>query len=56
MWPQPSGLKNKPSTKPASKKVALLLSFCLLATCFQARFLLGLFFDPEGDVFLRNVD
>jgi hypothetical protein len=29
----------------------------LLATCFYAGFLLGLFFDPEdgGDMFLRNV-
>jgi hypothetical protein len=28
----------------------------LLATCFQAGMLLGLFFDPEnGDMFLRNV-
>jgi hypothetical protein len=29
----------------------------LLATCFDAGFLLALFFDPEdgGDVFLRNV-
>jgi hypothetical protein len=28
-----------------------------LATCVQARFLLGLFFDTEdeGDMFLRNV-
>jgi hypothetical protein len=29
----------------------------LLATCFHAGFLLGLFFDPEAgsDMFLRNV-
>jgi hypothetical protein len=29
----------------------------LLATCFQAGFLLGLYFEPEdeGDIFLRNV-
>jgi hypothetical protein len=29
----------------------------LLATCFHAGFLLGLFFDPEdgSDMFLRNV-
>jgi hypothetical protein len=29
----------------------------LLATCFHAGFLLGLFFDPEDgdDIFLRNV-
>jgi hypothetical protein len=29
----------------------------LLPTCFHARFLLGLIFDPEevGDMFLRNV-
>jgi hypothetical protein len=29
----------------------------LLATCFHAGFLLGLFFDPEdgGDIFLRYV-
>jgi hypothetical protein len=29
----------------------------LLATCFHAGFLLGLFFDPEdgGDMFLRNI-
>jgi hypothetical protein len=29
----------------------------LLATCFHATFLLGLFFNPEerGDIFLRNV-
>jgi hypothetical protein len=32
-------------------------SQALLATCFRADFLLGLFFDPEGeyDIFLRNV-
>jgi hypothetical protein len=31
--------------------------FALLATCFHAGFLLGLFFDHnnEGDIFLRNV-
>jgi hypothetical protein len=29
----------------------------LLATCFQAGFMLNLFFDPEegGDMFLRNI-
>jgi hypothetical protein len=29
----------------------------IIATCFYAGFLLGLFFDPEdgGDMFLRNV-
>jgi hypothetical protein len=29
----------------------------LISTCFQAGFLLSLFFDPEdgGDMFLRNV-
>jgi hypothetical protein len=29
----------------------------LLATCFHAGFVLGLFFDPEngGDIFLRNI-
>jgi hypothetical protein len=28
-----------------------------LATCFNAGFLLGIFFDPEdgGDIFLRNI-
>jgi hypothetical protein len=33
------------------------ISGALLATCFHASFLLGLFFDPEdgGDMFLRNV-
>jgi hypothetical protein len=33
------------------------LKGALLATCFHADFLLGLFIDPEdeGDVFLRNV-
>jgi hypothetical protein len=32
-------------------------SRALLATCFHAGFLLGLFFDPEdgGDMFLQNV-
>jgi hypothetical protein len=36
--------KNKLSNKPAWKQLALL------ATCFHAGFLLGLFFDPEdGD-------
>jgi hypothetical protein len=33
--------KNKPSKKPA-----------LLATCFHAGFLLGLFFDPEDGNYL----
>jgi hypothetical protein len=33
------------------------LSIALLATCFHAGFLLGLFFDPDdgSDMFLRNV-
>jgi hypothetical protein len=38
----------------ANTKVSLEI---LLATCFHAGFLLGLYFDPEdgGDMFLRNV-
>jgi hypothetical protein len=49
-----SGLKNKPSKKPAWKQVA---SRALLAIWFHARFLLGLIFDPEdgADMCLRNV-
>jgi hypothetical protein len=33
------------------------LTQALLATCFHAAFLLGLFFDPEdgGNMFLQNV-
>jgi hypothetical protein len=36
----------------------LMEAFGLLATCFHAGFLLGLFFDPEdgNDIFLQNVD
>jgi hypothetical protein len=46
-----SGLKNKPSTKPARKQVARAQLALLTG------FLLGLFFDPEdgSDMFLRNV-
>jgi hypothetical protein len=35
----------------------LTFNVALLATCFHAGFLLGLFLDPEdgGDMFLRNV-
>jgi hypothetical protein len=37
--------------------VNVYFSRALLATCFHAGFLHGLFFDPEGegDMFLRNV-
>jgi hypothetical protein len=43
----PQGRKNKLSKTPART-----------VDCFQAGFLLSLFFDPEdgGDMFLRNVD
>jgi hypothetical protein len=36
---------------------ASIFRACLLATCFHAGFLLGLFFDSEdgGDMFLRNI-
>jgi hypothetical protein len=45
MLPLPSGLKNKPS---------MVATRALLAICFHAGFLLGLFFDPEdgGGMFL----
>jgi hypothetical protein len=41
----------KKSTEISEEHIALL------AICFQAGFLFGLFFDPEdgGDMFLRNV-
>jgi hypothetical protein len=42
----------------STENVSTLLCYnILLATCFHADFLLGLFFDPEdgGDIFLRNV-
>jgi hypothetical protein len=37
--------------------LSYLFEVYLLATCFQAGFLLALFFGPEGggDMFLRNV-
>jgi hypothetical protein len=45
MLPPSSGSKNKPST------------MVVLATCFHAGFLFGLFFDPEdgGNMFLQSV-
>jgi hypothetical protein len=59
MLPPFSGLKNKPSKRNASKQVAHVLSVSLSVPgiCFQAGFLLGLFFDPEdgGDMFLQNI-
>jgi ABC-type uncharacterized transport system permease subunit len=47
--------KNKPSKKPAWMQMPSIAA--LLAICFHAGYLLGLFFDPEGggSMFLRNV-
>jgi hypothetical protein len=45
------------SADVSEEHIASIFSRALLATCFQAGFRLGLFFDPEdgGDMFLRNV-
>jgi hypothetical protein len=45
------------SMLPAKTRNSGYLIIDVLATCFHAGFLLGLFFDPEdgGDMFLRNV-
>jgi hypothetical protein len=55
-----SKLKSKPSLLfKLSQKIELFIisEVALLATCFHAGFLLGLFFNPEDkdDMFLRNL-
>jgi hypothetical protein len=44
-------------SEPMFRRSILPPSSALLAICFHASFLFGLFFDPEdrGDMFLRNV-
>jgi hypothetical protein len=56
---EPTGTDFVPSISPLLPYIIRNFGkpIALLATCFHAGFLLGLFFDPEdsGDVFLPNV-